>query len=82
MSYIFFLYLYLPLLFFKNKKITKKNPIFPFKALELQPGDKNCLVCRSKCHLQLGDTATALEDAELSLADDNTFHKVIIIILY
>lgn len=44
-------------------------------ALELQPSDKNCLVCRSKCHLQLGDTATALEDAELSLADDNTFHK-------
>jgi hypothetical protein len=58
--------------------IVKKSFLLPFKALELQPSDKNCLVCRSKCHLQLGDTATALEDAELSLADDNTFHKVII----
>ncbi|KAJ8307020.1 hypothetical protein KUTeg_015104 [Tegillarca granosa] len=29
-------------------------------ALELQPGDKNCLVCRSKCYLQLGDTENAL----------------------
>ncbi|XP_052063807.1 outer dynein arm-docking complex subunit 4-like isoform X2 [Mytilus californianus] len=44
-------------------------------ALELLPHDKNCLVCRSKCHLQLGDTISALEDAELSLAEDNTFHK-------
>ncbi|XP_062567687.1 outer dynein arm-docking complex subunit 4-like, partial [Saccostrea cucullata] len=44
-------------------------------ALELQPGDKNCLVCRSKCYLQLGDTQNALVDAEASLSEDKTFHK-------
>ncbi|XP_050406246.1 outer dynein arm-docking complex subunit 4 [Patella vulgata] len=44
-------------------------------ALEIQDGDKNCLVARSKCHLQLGDTTTALADAELSLDDDKSFHK-------
>lgn len=44
-------------------------------ALELQPGDKNTLVCRSKCYLQLGDTENALADSESSLAEDKTFHK-------
>lgn len=44
-------------------------------ALELQPNEKNTLVARSKCHLQLGDTSNALIDAEASLADDKTFHK-------
>ncbi|XP_021361943.1 tetratricopeptide repeat protein 25-like [Mizuhopecten yessoensis] len=44
-------------------------------ALELQPNEKNTLVARSKCHLQLGDTASALLDAETSLSDDKTFHK-------
>ncbi|XP_041371990.1 outer dynein arm-docking complex subunit 4-like [Gigantopelta aegis] len=44
-------------------------------ALEIQHNDKTCLVARSKCHLQLGDTNTALKDAESSLANDNTYHK-------
>ncbi|XP_046573347.1 LOW QUALITY PROTEIN: outer dynein arm-docking complex subunit 4-like [Haliotis rubra] len=44
-------------------------------ALELQTGDKTCLVARSKCHLQLGDTKNALADAEASLQEDKTFHK-------
>ncbi|XP_046329554.2 outer dynein arm-docking complex subunit 4-like [Haliotis rufescens] len=44
-------------------------------ALELQRGDKSCLVARSKCHLQLGDTKNALVDAEASLEEDKTFHK-------
>ncbi|XP_033733348.1 tetratricopeptide repeat protein 25-like [Pecten maximus] len=44
-------------------------------ALELQPNEKNTLVARSKCHLQLGDTSNALIDAEASLTDDKTFHK-------
>ncbi|XP_067686623.1 outer dynein arm-docking complex subunit 4-like [Haliotis asinina] len=44
-------------------------------ALELQTGDKTCLVARSKCHLQLGDTKNALADAEASLEEDKTFHK-------
>ena len=38
--------------------------------------DKNCLVARSRCHLALGDTRKALTDAEASLSDDKTFHKV------
>lgn len=43
-------------------------------ALELRK-DMNCLVARSKCHLHLGDTQNALEDAETSLLGDDTFHK-------
>lgn len=45
------------------------------KALTLRPGEKNCLVCRSKCHLQLGDSQAALEDANLSLKGDPEFFK-------
>ncbi|KAJ3127307.1 eukaryotic translation initiation factor 3 subunit A [Nowakowskiella sp. JEL0407] len=37
------------------------------KALTLRPMQKNCLVSRSKCHLLLGDTKSALADAEASL---------------
>ena len=33
-------------------------------------------MARSKCNLQLGDTQSALIDAELSLQEDKTFHKV------
>ncbi|KAL4228994.1 Tetratricopeptide repeat protein 25 [Mactra antiquata] len=44
-------------------------------ALELTPGEKNCLVCRSRCHLQLGDMQSALTDAEASLEEDKEFHK-------
>lgn len=49
---------------------------FFFQALELSPGEKNCLVARSKCHLQLGDMQSALNDAESSLEEDSKFHKV------
>ncbi|XP_061444908.1 outer dynein arm-docking complex subunit 4 isoform X1 [Rhineura floridana] len=44
-------------------------------ALQLQPGDRNCLVARSKCYLRLGDTENALKDAEASLAADKEFTK-------
>nr|XP_028558649.1 tetratricopeptide repeat protein 25-like [Podarcis muralis] len=44
-------------------------------ALQLQPGDRNCLVARSKCYLRLGDTENALKDAEASLAADKGFTK-------
>ncbi|XP_064643391.1 outer dynein arm-docking complex subunit 4-like isoform X2 [Lineus longissimus] len=44
-------------------------------ALEIQPEDCNCLVSRSKCYLQLGDTTNALNDAESSLKDNAGFHK-------
>ncbi|CAH1774091.1 unnamed protein product [Owenia fusiformis] len=44
-------------------------------ALEIESTDKNCLVARSKCYLQLGDTERALHDAESALAEDKEFHK-------
>ncbi|KAJ3124217.1 Tetratricopeptide repeat protein 25 [Physocladia obscura] len=45
------------------------------KALELRPGEKNCLVARSKCNLQLGDSESALQDANDSLKQDPLFFK-------
>ncbi|XP_072032097.1 outer dynein arm-docking complex subunit 4-like isoform X3 [Amphiura filiformis] len=44
-------------------------------ALEIEPADKNCLVARSKCHLQLGNADEALRDAEASLEEDKEYHK-------
>ena len=40
------------------------------QALELQPGDKNALVSRSRCHLLLGNAKSALQDTEEALAAD------------
>ncbi|KAG5462426.1 MAG: hypothetical protein BJ554DRAFT_5236, partial [Olpidium bornovanus] len=45
------------------------------KALSLRPGDKTCLVSRSKSYLQLGDAHSALADAEESLKEDASFFK-------
>ncbi|KAJ3044276.1 Tetratricopeptide repeat protein 25 [Rhizophlyctis rosea] len=45
------------------------------KALNLRPGDKNGLVARSKCYLQLGDAQAALEDANSALKEDGDFFK-------
>lgn len=45
------------------------------KALTLRPTDKNCLVSRSKCFLQLGDARSALADADTSLKEDSDFFK-------
>ncbi|XP_053121966.1 outer dynein arm-docking complex subunit 4 isoform X2 [Hemicordylus capensis] len=45
------------------------------QALQFQPGDRNCLVARSKCYLRLGDTENALKDAEASLINDKEFTK-------
>ncbi|NWT82073.1 TTC25 protein, partial [Lanius ludovicianus] len=42
-------------------------------ALKLRPGDKHCLITRSKCFLKLGDTENSLKDAEASLQIDKTF---------
>ncbi|XP_014665347.1 PREDICTED: tetratricopeptide repeat protein 25-like isoform X2 [Priapulus caudatus] len=44
-------------------------------ALEIQPTDKNALVARSKCYLQLGDAQAGLRDAEAALATDKDFNK-------
>lgn len=40
------------------------------QALELNPGDQNALVTRSKCYLLLGEPAKGLSDAEEALAAD------------
>lgn len=45
------------------------------KALVLRPEDKNALVARSKCFLQLGDSPAALIDADASLVADSDFFK-------
>ncbi|XP_049772295.1 outer dynein arm-docking complex subunit 4-like [Schistocerca cancellata] len=50
---------------------------FVHKALELNPRDKNALVCRSKCHLLMGEPQLALHDAEAALRIDKNFVKAI-----
>ncbi|XP_045155705.1 outer dynein arm-docking complex subunit 4 [Echinops telfairi] len=47
-------------------------------ALQLQNGDRNCLVARSKCYLKMGDLEESLKDAEASLQGDPTFCKGIL----
>ena len=56
-------------------RVISGPPYIP-QALEIRKEDQSCLVARSRCYLQLGDTDNALKDAETSLADDTTFHKV------
>ena len=41
----------------------------------MKPGDKNGLVARSKCYLQLGDPEAALEDADEALTEDGDYFK-------
>lgn len=41
----------------------------------MQSDERSCLVARSKCYLQLGETTKALEDAEDALKDDKLYHK-------
>ncbi|KAI8609181.1 hypothetical protein BC830DRAFT_1151991 [Chytriomyces sp. MP71] len=41
----------------------------------MRQADKNCLVARSKCYLQLGDSEAALEDANLALKEDQEYFK-------
>ena len=48
----------------------------PLQALDLRPGDKNCLVARSQCYLELGNADAALADAEATLSDDKNFIQV------
>jgi len=45
------------------------------KALMLKPGDKGCLVARSKCYIHIGDPEAALKDADECIKDDKTYHK-------
>jgi tetratricopeptide (TPR) repeat protein len=43
--------------------------------LNLKPGDKNGLVVRSRCYLQLGDPQAALDDADEALSEDGDYFK-------
>ncbi|KAL3855274.1 hypothetical protein ACJMK2_014490 [Sinanodonta woodiana] len=43
------------------------------RALEMKADDKNCLVTRSKCWLQLGNAENALTDAQVALDQDKEF---------
>lgn len=56
----------------KNGEFSKALVSFS-QALEHAPDDKNCLVARSKCHLQLGNPTAALKDAEAALKGDPNF---------
>ncbi|XP_013908169.1 PREDICTED: tetratricopeptide repeat protein 25 [Thamnophis sirtalis] len=58
----------------RRGELTKALSYYTY-ALQLQPGDRNCLVARSKCYLRLGDTQNALKDAEASLTADKEFTK-------
>ncbi|XP_066485346.1 outer dynein arm-docking complex subunit 4 [Tiliqua scincoides] len=56
----------------RRGELTKALACYTY-ALQFQPGDRNCLVARSKCYLRLGDTENALKDAEASLTTDKEF---------
>lgn len=73
----FYSYLCLSLSLVHHSYIVKYNAHIPFdQAMELRNDDKNCLVARSRCYLQMGDTENALRDAEASMADEPNFFKV------
>ncbi|KAK2150784.1 hypothetical protein LSH36_389g01003 [Paralvinella palmiformis] len=59
---------------YKNSEYTKAIESYT-TALEVRRGDRDCLVARSKCYLQLGNTEQALKDAESSLAENKDYHK-------
>uniref|UniRef100_A0A3Q3XKD6 Outer dynein arm-docking complex subunit 4 n=1 Tax=Mola mola TaxID=94237 RepID=A0A3Q3XKD6_MOLML len=44
-------------------------------ALTLKPDEKSCLIGRSKCYLNMGQSENALRDADASLADDQAFFE-------
>merc|ERR1712142_1311258 len=59
---------------FLNGEYEKALALFS-KALEIKPGDKSCLVARSKCYLHIGDPESALKDADECIKDDRKYHK-------
>jgi pentatricopeptide repeat protein len=59
---------------FMNGEFSKALESYT-KALMLKPGDKSCLVARSKCYLHIGDPVSALKDADECIKDDKQYHK-------
>ena len=49
---------------FSNGEFKKALEAYT-KALMLKPGDKSCLVARSKCYLHIGDPESALKVSEI-----------------
>ena len=47
-----------------------------FQALDLRQGDIHCLIARSQCYLQLGDSEKALQDADEVLKENKKSIKV------
>ena len=45
------------------------------KALAIRPNDKHCLVCRSKCYIQIVSPELGLADANASIKQDPNFFK-------
>lgn len=43
--------------------------------MEIRPEDKHCLVCRSRCYIQIGTPQLALDDANASLKNTPGFFK-------
>eukprot|EP01028_Stygiella_incarcerata_P003825 TRINITY_DN1798_c0_g1_i1.p1 TRINITY_DN1798_c0_g1~~TRINITY_DN1798_c0_g1_i1.p1 ORF type:complete len:825 (-),score=227.55 TRINITY_DN1798_c0_g1_i1:2429-4903(-) len=49
------------------------------EALEEVPGDVNVLLARAQCFIRLGQTEDALQDADLVLKKNPTFHKALLL---
>jgi len=47
-----------------------------FKALDMRPTDRKCLIARAQCYHRLGEADKALADANETLRDDNKYVKV------
>jgi len=45
------------------------------KALEMKPDDETCLVVRAKCHLMLGNSEKALDDANRAIEQEEEGRK-------
>ncbi|ESN90138.1 hypothetical protein HELRODRAFT_90920 [Helobdella robusta] len=49
------------------------------KALDVKPGDKNCLVSRGRCYLKIGDPERALNDSNDIQTNDPQYVKSLLI---
>ena len=61
---------------FGTRVILNLSHMFMLQALEMKPDDEHCLVTRSKCYLQLGNSQAALTDAEAALEINPKLIKV------
>jgi hypothetical protein len=57
--------------------LTLYFSLYDVQALEMRPTDKNCLIARAQCYLQLGEADKALADANETLKQDANYIKVV-----